>query len=97
VRELAQIVAEVFPGCEVSTGSSAGDNRSYRVSFDKISSELPGFRCAWTARTGAEELKARFEQIEFDPDTYAYRAFTRLKQIRYLSRTGQIDSNFFWR
>ena len=39
----------------------------------------------------------RFEQIEFNKDTYEYRAFTRLKQIRYLSRTGQIDQDFFWR
>jgi nucleoside-diphosphate-sugar epimerase len=97
VREIAQIVADVFPGCELSTGKSSSDNRSYRVSFDKISSQLPGFSCAWTARMGAEELRARFEQIELDKDTYEYRAFTRLKQIRYLTRTGQIDGDFFWR
>jgi hypothetical protein len=46
---------------------------------------------------GAEELRARFEQIELDKETYEYRAFTRLKQIRYLTRTGQIDDDFFWR
>jgi nucleoside-diphosphate-sugar epimerase len=97
VREIAQIVADVFPGCELSTGKSAADNRSYRVSFDKIHSKLPGFHCSWTARQGAEELRARFQQIEFDQTTYEYRAFTRLKQIRYLTRSGQIDENFFWR
>ena len=97
VREIAQIVADVFPGCELTTGKASADNRSYRVSFDKISNQLPGFRCSWTARLGAEELRARFEQIEFDKATYEYRAFTRLKQIRYLSRTGQIDDDFFWR
>jgi nucleoside-diphosphate-sugar epimerase len=97
VREIAQIVADVFPGCELTTGKSSADNRSYRVSFDKISSKLPGFRCSWSARQGAEELRARFQQIEFNKETYEYRAFTRLKQIRYLSRTGQIDDDFFWR
>jgi nucleoside-diphosphate-sugar epimerase len=97
VREIAQIVADVFPGCELSTGTAGADNRSYRVSFDKIANQLPGFRCKWTARLGAEELRSRFEQIEFSKDTYEYRAFTRLKQIRYLSRTGQIDADFFWR
>jgi nucleoside-diphosphate-sugar epimerase len=97
VREIAQIVADVFPGCELSTGKGGADNRSYRVSFDKISSKLPGFKCSWTARQGAEELRARFEQIEFDKTTYEFRAFTRLKQIRYLSRSGQIDQDFFWR
>ena len=97
VREIAQIVADVFPGCELSTGKGGADNRSYRVSFDKIHSKLPGFSCSWTARKGAEELRSRFEQIEFDKTTYEYRAFTRLKQIRYLSRSGQIDDNFYWR
>jgi nucleoside-diphosphate-sugar epimerase len=97
VREIAQIIADVFPGCELSTGTASADNRSYRVSFDKITNQLPGFRCQWTTRLGAEELRARFEQIEFNKDTYEYRAFTRLKQIRYLSRTGQIDGDFFWR
>jgi len=97
VREIAQIVADVFPGCELTTGKASADNRSYRVSFDKIATRLPGFSCAWNARRGAEELRARFEQIEFNKETYEYRAFTRLKQIRYLSRTGQIDDDFYWR
>jgi nucleoside-diphosphate-sugar epimerase len=96
VREIAQIVADVFPGCELSTGKASADNRSYRVSFEKIHTRLPGFHCSWTARRGAEELRARFEKIEFDQQTYQFRAFTRLKQIRYLSRTGQINDNLFW-
>jgi nucleoside-diphosphate-sugar epimerase len=96
VREIAAIIADVFPGCELSTGTSSGDNRSYRVSFDKISAKLPGFSCDWNARRGAEELRALFERIEMDKETYAFRAFTRLKQLRYLIRTGQIDADFFW-
>lgn len=97
IREIAQIIADVFPGCEVTIGSSSGDNRSYRVSFDKIARLLPGFSCAWNARRGAEELRRKFEQIEFSSDTYAFRAFTRLKQLNYLTRTQQIDADFFWR
>lgn len=97
VRELAQIVADVFPGCEVTVGSSAGDNRSYRVSFDKIHAKLPGFQSRWTAKLGAEELRALFERIEMSQDTYEFRAFTRLKQLKYLQRTNQIDDDLFWR
>jgi nucleoside-diphosphate-sugar epimerase len=97
VRELAAIVAEEFPGCELSVGSSSGDNRSYRVNFDRIHSELPGFRCRRTARDGARELRQLFERIEMGADTYAFRAFTRLKQLKYLQQTGQIDAEFRWR
>src|ERR1700691_5019480 len=97
VRELAQIIAEVFPGCQVSMGTSGADNRSYRVAFDKIGTQLKNFKCKWSARQGAEELRALFERIEFNRDTYEYRAFTRLKQLKYLTATHQIDQDFFWR
>jgi nucleoside-diphosphate-sugar epimerase len=96
IRELAEIVASVFPGCEVKVGPSSADNRSYRVSFDKIAARLPGFKCAWNARKGAAELRELFERIEFDQGTYEFRAFTRLKQLRYLQRTRQIDERFSW-
>ena len=97
IRELAQIVAEVFPGCEVSVGPPSADNRSYRVSFDKIERRLPGFSARWTAKAGAQELRSLFERIEFTKDTFEFRAFTRLKQLQYLQRTSQIDDDLFWR
>jgi nucleoside-diphosphate-sugar epimerase len=96
VRELAQIVATEFPGCELSVGPSGGDSRSYRVNFDKIQRELPGFACRHTARDGARQLRQLFERIQMSPDTYQFRAFTRLKQLKYLQATNQIDADFRW-
>jgi nucleoside-diphosphate-sugar epimerase len=46
VREIAQIVASEFPGCEVIAGPPSKDNRSYRVSFARIHRELPGLEAA---------------------------------------------------
>lgn len=97
VREIAAIIAEEFPGCEVSTGPSGGDNRSYRVNFDKIHGQLPGFRCHHNARDGARQLRALFERIQLTEDVYRYRAYTRLKQLQYLQKTHQIDAKLFWR
>lgn len=97
VRELAEIVAGEFPGCELSVGASGGDSRSYRVNFDRIHRELPGFQCRYTARDGARQLRELFERIQMAPDTYAFRAFTRLKQLKYLQATNQIDADFRWR
>lgn len=96
IREIAEIVAKAFPGCELSTGSSSGDNRSYRVSFDKIAAELPNFSCEWNAERGARELCDLFGRIEFSESDYSFRAFRRLKQIQYLVRTEQLDDNYFW-
>src|SRR5829696_3294817 len=57
VRDIATIVAEAFPGCEVTFGQQGSDNRSYRVSFEKVNRELPGFRCEWDARRGAQQFR----------------------------------------
>jgi nucleoside-diphosphate-sugar epimerase len=97
VREIAGIVAAAFSGCEVIAGPPSADNRSYRVSFDKIATRLPGFQARWTARAGAEELQRLFQRIEFSQQTYEFRAFTRLKQLKYLQKTAQIDDALFWR
>ena len=57
IRELADIVAETVPGCRVEYAPGGGpDKRCYRISCDKISRLLPGFRPQWTARKGAQEL-----------------------------------------
>jgi nucleoside-diphosphate-sugar epimerase len=97
VREIAQIVAETFPGCEMTLGKSDGDSRSYKVSFEKIKQCLPGFSARRSAKLGAEQLREVFERIDMPQETFLYRAFTRLKQLEYLIRTQQIDSHFFWR
>jgi nucleoside-diphosphate-sugar epimerase len=96
IREIADIIAGEFPGCEVSVGKPSGDTRSYRVSFDKIHRELPGFKCRFTARDGARQLRELFERIDMKPDVYQFRAFTRLKQLNYLQSTRQIDGEFYW-
>jgi nucleoside-diphosphate-sugar epimerase len=97
VRELAQIVAAEFPGCEVSVGASGADNRSYRVSFARIQRELPGFKCHFSVRDGARQLRELFARIQMSPEIYQFRAFTRLKQLQYLQASGQIDGEFYWR
>ena len=96
VKEIAEIVGEVFPGCTVSFGSPSSDNRSYRVSFEKIRKHLPTFKCQWDARRGAQQLLDLFRRIDLTEDVFQFRAFTRLKQLEYLIRTRQINGDFFW-
>ncbi|HZR19669.1 MAG TPA: SDR family oxidoreductase [Verrucomicrobiae bacterium] len=97
VREVAEIVGKVFPECSVSFGAPSADNRSYRVSFDKIQRHLPTFKCAWDAQRGARQLCDLFKLIDMKTEGFQHRAFTRLKELEYLIRTQQIDEHFFWR
>ena len=96
VREIAEIVAQTFPSCELIVGKNDGDNRSYRVSFDKINSQLPGFKCNMNIKKGAQELQDIFKKIDMKKDTFEFRAFTRVEQIKYLLKSKQIDKNLFW-
>lgn len=96
IREIAGIVKEYFPDCEVTFGESGGDNRSYRVSFDKIQSSLPGFKCRWTARDGARQLRHVFERIKMTPEQFTAPPYTRLKCLKELLATGQIDADYYW-
>jgi nucleoside-diphosphate-sugar epimerase len=96
VKQIAEIVAEVFPGCKLSFGEQGSDNRSYKVSFEKINTLLPGFKSDWNAERGAKQLYDVFSQIDMTEDVFQARGFTRLKQLEYLIRTQQIDKDFFW-
>ena len=97
VREIAEVVASVFAGCDVMFGELGADNRSYRVRFEKIHDVLPGFECNWDLERGTREFLELFERIDLDEETFRFRGYTRLKQIEYLLRTGQIDEQFYWR
>ena len=97
IREIAEIVGGEFPDCSVTLAPGGGpDTRSYRVSFDKINDLLPGFSCDWDAELGARELHGIFERIAMTAQDFEWRGFTRLKQIEYLTETGQLDGGFFW-
>jgi nucleoside-diphosphate-sugar epimerase len=96
IREIADIVGQVFDGCAVTFGSPAGDNRSYRTSFGKIRRHLPGFRCRWPAKRGAEQLRAVFAQVGMSKEMFFFRGFTRLEQLKHLMMTGQIDGDLYW-
>jgi nucleoside-diphosphate-sugar epimerase len=97
IREIAEIVARTFPGCELTVGESGGDTRSYRVSFAKIRERMPAFRTAWTAERGARQLRAVFERIGLTTEMFEASPYTRLRELKYLRTTGQIDDRLHWR
>ncbi len=96
VHEIATTIGRVFEGCQVTFGERSGDNRSYKVNFDKISTQLPGFSCQWNATSGAAQLREVFERINLDTATFTGRGHTRLKQLEYLMHTKQLDADLFW-
>jgi nucleoside-diphosphate-sugar epimerase len=96
VREIAQIVADVFPGCELVIGTKDPDNRSYRVSFEKIARMLPAFQCHRTAKGGAVELREVYDRIQLTWECFDSAPYTRVKKLRHLLETRQVDASLQW-
>ena len=96
VKDIAEAVAAHFPEASLSFGESTADNRSYRVSFDKIAEALPDFRCRRTVDDGASELRSLFERIDLKAADFDDRRYTRLAQLQHLIETGQVDDELHW-
>ncbi|MGH6887544.1 MAG: NAD-dependent epimerase/dehydratase family protein, partial [Geminicoccales bacterium] len=93
IREIAEIVAEVVPGCRLEIASDAGpDKRSYRVSFEKIARALPEFRPQWDVRKGAEQLHAAYRASGLRLQELEGR-FQRISQIKRLIGEGSLGDD----
>lgn len=97
VRDIANIVAEVVPDCEVSFAPDAGpDKRNYRVNCDKIQRVLPNFKPQWNARRGAEELYQSFKQYGLKLEDFEGPRYKRISHIKHLISSGMIDQSLRW-
>jgi nucleoside-diphosphate-sugar epimerase len=97
IRELAEIVADVVPGCKIEYAPGGGpDLRCYRVSFDKINRLVPGFRPQWTARAGAQELYEAYRAIGLSAADMEQGRYVRISAIRRLQSAGRLDDSLHW-
>ncbi len=97
IRDIAKMVGEVVPGCEVViTGEHGSDSRSYRVNFDKITKDLPNFKPKFTLREGIKEVYEAYKKYGMDDEKFNGRAFTRLKEIQHHITEKKINSKLYW-
>jgi len=97
VRDLATIVQEVFPECEIRYAEGGGpDPRSYRVDFGKLARTFPQFRPAWNARLGVQELRTAFQRVGLTQDDFNSPRYVRLGRLKELLETGQLDASLRW-
>jgi nucleoside-diphosphate-sugar epimerase len=97
IRDLADIVAETVPGCQVEYAPDGGpDKRCYRVNCDKIRRVLPGFRPQWTARQGVQELYEAYRAAGLSFADLERGRYTRITYIQKLMHAGRLDSSLRW-
>ncbi len=94
IRDVANLVAEIVPNCEVAFASGASaDARNYKVDFSKIEQQLPGFVAAWTLRQGIEELYEAYTAAGLTADDWTSDRYYRLRTINSLRERGVLDDD----
>jgi len=94
IRQVAEMVAEVVPGCEVAFAPGASpDTRNYRVDFTKVETRLPGYAPRWRLRQGIEELYDAYRRHGLTREEFLGPRYYRLKTVRGLQERGQLDQD----
>src|SRR3954464_5116659 len=91
IRDIADMVREVVPGCSVKYLEGGGpDPRCYKVNCDKLTRHIPTFHTEWTVRKGVEELYAAYVQNGLTKEMFAN--YVRLPRIQALLQDGRVDA-----
>lgn len=92
IRDIANIVAEVVPGCRVELAHDASpDKRSYRVNFSKIATALPAFKPQWDAKKGAQQLYNAYTSSGLTLEEFEGPKYQRIGHIKLLRAQGLLD------
>ena len=94
IRDIARIVTEVVPGCQLTFASDAGpDKRSYRVDFGKLRRVLPDAVPRYDARQGALQLLEVLKSSRITPGDFEGFRYQRIAHIQHLMKIGALESD----
>ncbi|MDP3703427.1 MAG: SDR family oxidoreductase [Candidatus Omnitrophota bacterium] len=97
IRQLAEIVARMVPGCTVEClAQPDADQRTYKTHFSKFARAFPDFRFRWSLADGARQLCEAFRAAGLTREELTDRRFTRLTWLRHLLESGRLDANLRW-
>ena len=98
IREIAEIVKETVPGCEIAFAADAGpDKRNYRADFSKVAKLLPEFKPQWDARKGARQLYEAYQSIGLKLEDFEGPRFRRIDQVKALIAEGALLPDLRWK
>jgi hypothetical protein len=97
VKDLAEAVAEVIPGIDISIKKDAQpDKRSYRVNFDLFKKLAPEHQPKMDLITTIKELRDGLEAMEFNDADFRHSKFMRLRALTNLRKKGLLNSRLGW-
>ena len=97
IKDLAQKVAELVPGTEVSINTDAPpDLRSYRVNFAMYAKLAPDHQPQVDIDQAVLELKAGLQGMDFADSNFRESNYMRLKMLESHIHDGTLSSDLKW-
>jgi nucleoside-diphosphate-sugar epimerase len=97
VREIADMVKEVVPGCKIEYAKDGGpDKRCYRVDCNKLARVLHNFKPQWTARRGIEQLYDEYKRVGLTLEEFEGPKYMRIAHVKSLINEGALDESLRW-
>lgn len=97
VKELAETVAEIVPGCAVNINADAlPDKRSYKVNFDLFKKLAPHHQPVFDLKSTINKLYSSLNEMEFNNPNFRESDLMRLNVITRMKEKGILDNNLMW-
>jgi nucleoside-diphosphate-sugar epimerase len=98
IKDIANIVGETVPDCQIKFAKDAcADKRCYKVDCTRLKQVLPSFQPMWNACRGAQQLYKEYKKNNLTFDDFNGSKYQRVKRIRYLLETRQLDASLRWK
>lgn len=97
VKDIANMVEKIVPNSKITYAKDVSkDNRSYKVSFEKIKQRL-GYKTKWTLENGIKEIYKILKSKNFSEDDFRDKKYHRVTYIKWLLEQNKIDHNLFFK
>jgi len=97
VKELAETVAEIVPGCKVTINRNAEpDKRSYKVNFDLYAKLAPDYQPVHDLQTTIKALYEALTKMGLKDPKFRESKYMRLKILAGLQENGFLKEDLTW-
>ena len=93
VRDIAEAARRSVPGSKLIFAGEHTDSRTYKVSFERILTELKDYyQPTWDLDRGGKELVDYFKRVNFTEEDFRGKTCNRLEQLKYLQKNKTINN-----
>jgi nucleoside-diphosphate-sugar epimerase len=97
IRQLAEAVAAIIPGTEISIDENAQpDRRSYKVDFGLFKRLAPAYQPRFDIAKTISDLRNGLTAMHFQDQNFRSSWLIRLRELSALRERGLVDKQLYW-